>query len=94
MRLNEDIRKDLKVPSNWLLNYIKKQKLSYFGHIVRHDGLEKSVLEAYIPGKRRRGRPRLKWDRTVKEVFGSMENATRTAQDRHLFHAAVREATL
>ena len=93
-RTNEDIRNVLNVSKDWLLQYVRKQKLGYFGHIVRHDGLEKRVLEAYIPGKRSRGRPRCRWDETVKETFGSMEKATRMAQNRQVFHAAVREATL
>ena len=47
----------------------------YFGHIVRHDGMVKQVLEAHIPWKRSRGRPRCRWNR--KTLFwGSMEKAT------------------
>ena len=49
---------------------------------------------AHIPGKCSRGRPRCRWDRTVREAFGTMEKATRMAQNRRLYHAAVREATL
>lgn len=56
--------------------------------------MEKRVLEAHIPGKRSRGRPRLKWDRTVKETCGSMEDATRMAQNREMYNGAVNEATL
>ena len=93
-RTNEDIRRTLNVPSDWLLKFVKKQKLGYFGHIMRHDGMEKRVLAAQFPGKHSRGRPRYRWDRTVKEVFGSMEKATRMAQNRCFYHAAVREATL
>ena len=43
-------------------------------------GWKKRVFEAYIPGKRNRGRPRSRWDGTVKEAFGSMVKATRLAQ--------------
>ena len=40
-----------------LSNNVKKQELTYFGHIRRQNGMEKRVFEAnYIPGKRRRGR--------------------------------------
>ena len=56
--------------------------------------MEKRVLEAHIPGKRSRGRPRCRWDRTVREAFGSMEKARKIAQNRRFYHAAVREATL
>ena len=56
--------------------------------------MRKRAFEAYIPGKRNRGRPRSRWDGTVKEAFGSMVKATRLAQNRQVFHAAVGEAML
>ena len=93
-RTNESVRAELNVTPNWLLQYVKRQKLSYFGHIWRHKGLEKSVLEAYIPGRRRRGRPRYRWEKTITDAFGSMTRAGRTASDRTLFRKAVRAATL
>jgi len=34
----------------WLVKRIKERKLKYFGHIKRHDNLEKTVLEGYIMG--------------------------------------------
>ena len=69
----DDIRKEMELTSDCLLQYVWRQKLAYFGHIVRHDGLEERVLEVTIPGKRSRGRPRCRWDRTVREAFGSTE---------------------
>ena len=47
---------DVKAPQ--FLNLIKKQKLSYFGHIKRHKTLEKLFLEGTCKGRRVRGRPR------------------------------------
>ena len=39
-----------------------KQKLSYFGHIMRtQDGLEKETVLGMTEDKRRRGRPRDRW---------------------------------
>jgi len=93
-RTNESVRAEMNVTPNWLLQYVKRQKLSYFGHIWRHKGLEKSVLEAYIPGRRRRGRPRYRWEKTIIDAFGSMTRAGRTVSDRTLFRKAVRAATL
>jgi hypothetical protein len=37
---------------------IKQQKMKYFGHIKHHEGLEKRIMEGYIPGRRLRGRPK------------------------------------
>ena len=39
-------------------------------------------------------RPRIKWKQTVKKVLGSLEKATAMAQNRALYRAAVRDATL
>ena len=38
-----------------------KLKLQYFGHLIRADSLEKTLLLGGIGGRRRRGRPRMKW---------------------------------
>ena len=44
---------------------IRKRKVRYFGHIKRHEGLEKTIMEGGIPAKRRRGRPRRRWIQDV-----------------------------
>ena len=39
-----------------------KLKLQYFGHLMqRVDSLEKTVMLGGIGGRRRRGRPRMRW---------------------------------
>ena len=39
-----------------------KLKLQYFGHLMRSvDSLEKTVILEGIGGRRRRGRPRMRW---------------------------------
>ena len=39
-----------------------KLKLQYFGHLMRRvDSLEKTVMLGRIGGRRRRGRPRMRW---------------------------------
>ena len=39
-----------------------KLKLQYFGHLTRRvDSLEKSLMRGGIGGRRRRGRPRMRW---------------------------------
>ena len=39
-----------------------KAELQYFGHLMRRvDSLEKTVMLGGIGGRRRRGRPRMKW---------------------------------
>ena len=39
-----------------------KLKLQYFGHVTRRvDSLEKTLMLGGIGGRRRRGRPRMRW---------------------------------
>ena len=39
-----------------------KLKLKYFGHLMRRvDSLEKTLMLGGIGGRRRRGRPRMRW---------------------------------
>ena len=39
-----------------------KLKLQYFGHLMRRvDSLEKTLMLGGIGGRRRRGRPRIRW---------------------------------
>ena len=82
-RTNISIRRELKVEEDWLNNYIIKQRLKFFGHIVRHDSLEKTILEGTIPGKRLRGRQRKRWIDGIEEmVVLTTYEAGVTAKDR------------
>ena len=50
-----------------LLATIKRRKLAWFGHVTRHDGLCKTVLQGTVEGERGRGRPRKTWTDNVKD---------------------------
>ena len=77
-----------------LLNLIKRQKLSYFGHIKRHNTLEKLFLEGRWEGRRDRGRPRKRWTQDIGEWMGvSTVEAGSQALERGEFRQAVWEAT-
>jgi hypothetical protein len=45
-----------------------EQKLSYFGHVVRACGLEKDVMLGCGAGRRKRGRPRMRWLDEIEEL--------------------------
>ena len=51
---NDNIRKILNIKPNSPLDQVKKQKLKYFGHIKRHDTLERLILEGKVEGERGR----------------------------------------
>jgi hypothetical protein len=47
-----------------------RQKMRFFGHVMRADGLEKEMMLAYGEGKRKRGRPRRRWMEEIHEATG------------------------
>ena len=55
VRTNLSIADELGVTLGTLLIFIKKQKLSYFGHIKIQQILEKLILERTVKGQRNRG---------------------------------------
>ena len=60
-RSNQSILKEIS-PEYSLEVMMLKLKLQYFGHLMRRvDSLEKSLMRGGIGGRRRRGRPRMRW---------------------------------
>ena len=60
-RSNQSILKEI-CPGISLEGVMLKLKLQYFGHLMRRvDSLEKTLLLGGIGGRRRRGRPRMRW---------------------------------
>ena len=58
---NQSILKEIS-PGISLEGMMLKLKLQYFGHLMRRvDSLEKTVMLGVIGGRRRRGRPRMRW---------------------------------
>ena len=70
-------------PMETLLSTVKRRKLMWFGHVVRSDGLAKTVLQGTVRGGRRRGRQRKRWEDNVKEWTGlTLHEAMKIASDR------------
>ena len=60
-RSNQSILKEIN-PEISLEGMILKLKLQYFGHLMRRvDSLERTLMLGGIGGRRRRGRPRMRW---------------------------------
>ena len=58
---NQSILKEIS-PEYSLEELMLKQKLQYFGHLMRRtDSLEKTLILGKTEGRRRRGRQRMRW---------------------------------
>jgi len=57
-KTNASILNELRIQENRrLLPSIQRQILNVFGHIIRRDGLEKTIIQGKVQDKRNIGRP-------------------------------------
>ena len=50
-----------------LLTTVKRRKMAWYGHTVRHNTLSKTILQGTVEGSRGRGRLRKSWSENVRE---------------------------
>ena len=68
-----------------LIHIITERKLSFFGHVVRANGLTAHLITGQSNGKRPRGRPRATWISNLAEKLGSSAaKCVRAARQRRI----------
>ena len=70
---NEEVQNRVKQatgPYDDLLTTVRYRKLKWYRHVTRSSGLTKTILQVTVPGGRKRGRQKKRWEDKIKEWTG------------------------
>ena len=85
---NDDVLKKVNA-KRYIIPSLKLRKITYFGHMIRRDNIQRLLLEGRMEGKRSRGRPRAEWIDNIREwtKMKQYNDLVKTAQDREKWRA-------
>ena len=80
-RHNEELREVTRVPL--ITNILKARRMKWAGHVKRMNNTRypKQTLEGGVGGRRRRGRPRTRWNDCVEKNVQELEDTEETWQE-------------
>ena len=91
-RTNASVLNEIK-PTQRLSSVTYSRILKLFGHISRHDTMERLVVQGKPEGKRERGRSPTRWTELISKLTEStLEKACRQANDRDKWRDIVKRA--
>ena len=97
-KTNEYVREkieDLVGKQEPLLATVKRRKLAFFGHMMRHDSLSKIIIQGTVEGQRKRGRPKKSWLTNIIEWTGmGLTDLLTATQHRDEWRTITRTAAL
>ena len=88
-RSNQSILKEIN-PGISFEGMMLKLKLQYFGHLMQKlDSLEKTLMLGGIGGRRRRGRPMMRWLEGITDLNMSLSELRELVMDREAWRAVI-----
>ena len=72
--------------------FLRQKRLQWCGHVKRReeDNLSKQIIDVVVPGKRRRGRPILRWTDNNREYMTKYELTADMTENRHYWKMMVK----